>query len=94
MVLALLIGLGVNNGLRQNNTKPVDNSALNTAKENVSGNKANGDLVKVIRVIDGDTIEIEGERWSDISELTRRRQLTRENQLNVLAWKRLRKTRN
>ena len=58
--MALLIGLGVNNGLRQNNTKPVDNSALNTAKENVSGNKANGDLVKVIRVIDGDTIEIEG----------------------------------
>lgn len=60
VVLTLFVGFAVGNGLKQNNAKSVDNSALNTAKEIVSENKANGDLARVIRVIDGDTIEIEG----------------------------------
>lgn len=61
--MALFIGIAIGSGLNKNNTAPVGSSALNVIKKVISGNKTDNDLVKVIRVIDGDTIEIErGER--------------------------------
>ena len=60
IVLASLGILTAGNGLKQNSAEPVGNSASKTAKEIVSGDKIGDNLVKIIRVIDGDTVEIEG----------------------------------
>ena len=61
--MTLFISLAVGNGFKQNNAEPANDSTAKTAKKNISENKTDGNLinpVKIIRVIDGDTIEIEG----------------------------------
>lgn len=52
MVLALVIGVGIGKNSKPGNPAPAGNLAANVA--------TGGNLVKVLRVIDGDTIEIEG----------------------------------
>lgn len=61
MILTLFVGIAIGSGFKLNNTAlPTGNFATNTTKEVVSEKEIRDDLVKVIRVIDGDTIEIEG----------------------------------
>ena len=62
MILALFIGIAIGYGFKSNNATPSGNLAANILKEIIPGNKNGnvGDLVKVVRVVDGDTIEIEG----------------------------------
>lgn len=72
MILALFIGVAIGNWLKSSNTAPAGKLAVSFVKEVVLGNKngsgndaadenkTDGGLTKVVRVIDGDTIEIEG----------------------------------
>jgi len=62
MILALFIGIAIGSSFKPSNTAPTGNLAANILKEITPGNKNDnvGDLVKVVRVVDGDTIEIEG----------------------------------
>lgn len=72
MILTLFIGVAIGNGFKRHNASSVIDSIVSAAKENVSENKeknnkivvgenkSSGGLVKIIRIIDGDTIEIEG----------------------------------
>ena len=61
-IFILLIGIAIGNGFKSSNTAPTDNLVAIALKEAVSENKngGEGNLVKVVRVVDGDTIEIEG----------------------------------
>ncbi|MCX6813137.1 MAG: thermonuclease family protein [Candidatus Azambacteria bacterium] len=62
MILALFIGIAIGYGFKSNSTASPSNFADNILKEIIPGNKNSNivDLVKVVRVVDGDTIEIEG----------------------------------
>ena len=62
IILALFIGIAIGYGFKSNNATLSGNLAANILKEIIPGNKNDnvGDLVKVVRVVDGDTIEIEG----------------------------------
>lgn len=62
MVLSLFIGIAIGYNFKSNKATPSGNLVSNILKEIVPGNKNGsvGDLVKVVRVVDGDTIEIEG----------------------------------
>ncbi|MBI4085628.1 MAG: thermonuclease family protein [Candidatus Liptonbacteria bacterium] len=57
-ILILLIGIGIGSGLSK--TAPASSPALLPAQEALRDSKPSDGSVKVIRVIDGDTIEIEG----------------------------------
>lgn len=61
-IFILLIGIAIGNGFKSNNAASPSNLASNILKEIIPGNKNGnvGNLVKVVRVVDGDTIEIEG----------------------------------
>lgn len=62
MVLALLIGIAIGSSFKSSKAVPTSNLGTNPLEETVPENE-NGredNLVKVVRVIDGDTIEIEG----------------------------------
>lgn len=61
-IFILLIGIAIGYGFKLNSIAPSGNFAVNIPKKIIPGNK-NGnvnDFVKVVRVVDGDTIEIEG----------------------------------
>lgn len=70
--MTLFVGIAIGNGSKQNNPLPAALSAAPAAEENFSENKGGDDevaagenspdinLIKVVRAVDGDTIEIEG----------------------------------
>ena len=74
MILALVIGVRIGKGSKPSNPVPLGNLGASVATESILENKSglpsprstdgksepDGELVKVLRVIDGDTIEIEG----------------------------------
>lgn len=60
IVLSLFIGIAIGRNSKPSSPAAIGNPALNIVKEIISGNKTDSDLVKVVRIIDGDTIEIEG----------------------------------
>lgn len=62
IILSLFIGIAIGRNSKPSSLAPTGNLAANTLKEAVPENKnsSGGNLVKVVRVIDGDTIEIEG----------------------------------
>lgn len=60
MILALFIGIAIGSGFSKSNIiTPVRNFAPHVLKKSVLEDKSDNNLVKIIRVIDGDTIEIE-----------------------------------
>lgn len=60
IVLMLSIDIAIVGNFKLNNTIPNDNVATDVVKEIVTQNKTSGDAIKIVRVIDGDTIEIAG----------------------------------
>jgi|SRR3989344_4990343 len=61
MVFMLFYGIAIGRGLNTNDSANNEANTINAADENVIvGNQTDDGLIKVTRVIDGDTIEIEG----------------------------------
>src|SRR3989344_4214307 len=61
MVFMLFYGIAIGRGLNTNDSANNEANTINAADENVIvGNQTDDGLIKVTRVVDGDTIEIEG----------------------------------